>query len=187
MVSPQGCQPRGELPVAFHAARLEWVREALEKVDPRVRRLIGAELYVLPFPRRAMLASSCDGTAIYLSPGVNRPPSRAEVHFLVFHEVGHMIHRQLLPDRDRPGWERYRRVRGIALARFGPHARHADRPHEVFAEDFRKLFGTAPARAARPLDPSSAPPLEGRRREDVRAFLEDLLSRPVVAELSSMH
>lgn len=151
-----------------------WVREALEALDPRIPALVACRIYVLPLPRENLPRSSCDGVAIYLSPTV-RPATREVVHFVVFHEVGHLLHRRLLPDGDREGWRRYRRIRGVTdEARYSASAPPPDRPHELFAEDFRLLFGTEPARGIRPAwVPSAAPPSS---RPRLRRFFHDLLS-----------
>ncbi|MCK4302699.1 MAG: hypothetical protein KAY24_00480 [Candidatus Eisenbacteria sp.] len=162
---------------SFKPAPEAWVREALEMMDPRVKALVHCRVFILPFPRRGLLRSSCDGQAIYISPGV-RPLTRGIVHFLIFHEIGHLIQRRLLPDWDGAGWQRYRKIRGITDSRvFSAEARHADRPHEIFAEDFRLLYGSPWARSVQPLEISLAPPLESL--DSVRDFLEALLSYPV--------
>jgi hypothetical protein len=47
-----------------------------------------------------------------------------------------------MPDHDLESWQRYRTLRGIAdESRYSAASVHADRPHEIFAEDFRALFG----------------------------------------------
>jgi hypothetical protein len=158
----------------FWPAPVAWVEEAIARLDPRVAERVSGGVVILPFPRRGLTRSSCDGRTIYLSPGV-RPLTREMVHFLVFHEAGHLVQRQLLPDWDTAGWRRYRQVRGIDdLSRFHEGAPHGDQPHEIFAEDFRRLFGSDEARALEPLIPSTAPSLDARRSA-VRAFFEGLL------------
>ncbi len=153
----------------FHPMPVRWVHEALEDLGPEIGERLTCRIYVLPFPRRGLLRSSCDGRAIYLSPAV-RPPKREEVHFLVTHEVGHMLHRRLLPDADGEGWASYCRLRGI-----NTRAQGRDHPHEVFAEDFRRVFGGPLSRAIEPLMASSAPPLS--TRPGVTQFFEALLLR----------
>jgi len=164
----------------FWPAPAVWVEQAIAALPAEVTHCVAGRIAILPFPRRGLTRSSCDGRTIYLSPGV-RPLTREQVHFYVFHEVGHLIQRQLLPDWDAAGWRRYRQLRGIEdLRRFHADAPHGDQPHEVLAEDFRCLFGSLEARAVAPLIPSSAPPLDARGPA-VRAFLEGLL-QPAVAE-----
>jgi hypothetical protein len=49
-----------------------------------------------------------------------------------------------MPDSDAGDWQRYREMRGIMDTDvYNASAAHADRPHEIFAEDFRVLFGDA--------------------------------------------
>src|SRR6185369_3380836 len=50
---------------------------------------------------------------------------------------------QYMPDDAADLWSRYRALRGIEDERYCAGAAHADRPHEIFAEDFRALFGDA--------------------------------------------
>jgi hypothetical protein len=95
----------------------------------------------LPRPRRDLPNSSAEDNLIYLSPGA-APYDAAQVSFLLAHEMGHCVHRELLPDSDVAGWTRYRRIRGIEdTDTYHDWAPHADRPREIFAEDFRYLFG----------------------------------------------
>lgn len=131
---------------AFHPADTETVLEALGAIDPRTVASLGATIYLLPCPRSGLLSSSAEAGAIYLSPGV-REYEAEQVHYLVAHEMGHVFQYAYLPDSDRDGWDAYSRLRGIADPdRYRADAPHADRPHEIFAEDFRVLFGGAIAR-----------------------------------------
>jgi hypothetical protein len=104
-----------------------------------------ADVFLLPYPRRDLLPSSAGGGAIYVSPGVH-PWSEGPLHALVVHEMGHLVHERFLPDSDLAGWKRYRELRGITdEAIYRANAAHRNRPHEIFAEDFRALFGGASA------------------------------------------
>ena len=104
------------------------------------------DVFILPYPRRGLLPSNADGTCIYLSPGVV-PLSAQQIHALVAHETGHIVHHQLLPDDDTEGWAKYRALRGIEdESIYNAGAVHCNRPHEIFAEDFRYLFGGPLAR-----------------------------------------
>jgi hypothetical protein len=106
---------------------------------------VRVKVFLLPYPRSGMLGSSADGLAIYLTPGV-RSYTPAEIHYLVAHELGHAFHRQYVPYGD-AAWDRYRERRGIEDAeRFAFDGAHAYRPQEIFAEDFRVLFGGTLAR-----------------------------------------
>ncbi len=102
---------------------------------------IQVDIFILPFPRRALLPSSAENHVIYLSPGV-MPIASSKVHSLLAHEMGHVVHRAYLPDHDEDAWEAYRTLRGIEdTSIYHEGAAHRDRPHEIFAEDFRVLFG----------------------------------------------
>jgi hypothetical protein len=82
---------------------------------------------------------------ILLSPGV-RPLSQEHQHAEFIHELGHVVQYALMPDGDARGWASYRSLRHIEDdGRFSSTSKHADRPHEIFAEDFRALFGGARA------------------------------------------
>ncbi|MEZ4647829.1 MAG: hypothetical protein R3E97_03425 [Candidatus Eisenbacteria bacterium] len=98
-------------------------------------------VYVLPYPRSGALSSSATDRAIYLSPGVQPLEDGPVLRSTVAHEYGHVVHYTLLPDGD-VRWDVYRKLRGIEdESTFYANAAHAYRPHEIFAEDFRVLFG----------------------------------------------
>jgi len=98
-------------------------------------------VYVLPYPRREVIDSSARADMIFLSPG-GREVSDYAVHFTVTHELGHLYQYKWLPDHEVHAWNYYRALRGIEdPMRYNEAAAHRDRPHEVFAEDFRFLFG----------------------------------------------
>jgi hypothetical protein len=125
----------------FHPMSVSEVEAALRGLGRTAERVQGT-LLVLPLPRRETLRSSCEEGVIYLSPGI-REVHPAHVHSTVAHEVGH-----LLQDRAaREGsavWSEYLALRGLTdAARFSAASAHRDRPREVFAEDFRVLFGGA--------------------------------------------
>src|SRR5262245_10449144 len=104
---------------------------------------VTAEVFILPYPRRDGLQSAAAPQLMLLSPGVT-PLSTEQQHAAVLHELGHVIQYQFMPDGAADLWSRYRHLRGIAdELRFSADAPHADRPHEIFAEDFRVLFGDA--------------------------------------------
>uniref|UniRef100_A0A832I6X4 FlgD Ig-like domain-containing protein n=1 Tax=Eiseniibacteriota bacterium TaxID=2212470 RepID=A0A832I6X4_UNCEI len=104
-----------------------------------------ADVFVLPYPRRTSLESAAGPGLILLSPGTRRI-AREQQHAEFVHELGHVVQYQMLPDADGGRWAQYRALRGIADPAYGPSSPHADRPHEIFAEDFRALFGGALAR-----------------------------------------
>jgi hypothetical protein len=97
-------------------------------------------VYLLPYPRRNVLVSSTSGNVVFLSPHV------LDIHpltsaYIVAHEIGHVFHNQYMPDGSGI-WSRYRSIRGITDELvFSETASHPYRPKEIFAEDFRVLFG----------------------------------------------
>jgi hypothetical protein len=124
---------------AFHAFPEHIVASAFQAVaHPYMR--VRLTVYILPYPRRNILVSSTSGTEIFLSPHV------LDIHpavgaYIIAHEAGHAFHNGYLPGGS-PRWDAYRRVRGITDPyRFSETANHAYRPREIFAEDFRVLFG----------------------------------------------
>lgn len=124
----------------FHPFQAEAVLRTLTGVThPEMS--LSVTVYLLPYPRRAVLVSSTSGLEIFLSPHV------LEIHpsvsaYIVAHELGHVFHNRRLPDSDADGWSAYRLIRRIDdPARFNETSQHAYQPREIFAEDFRVLFG----------------------------------------------
>ena len=97
-------------------------------------------IYILPYPRRGVLASSTSGNEMFLSPHV-RDIEPAVAAYVIAHELGHVFHNKFVPAGS-SRWSEYRDVRGISNeSTFNDLAAHAYRPREIFAEDFRVLFG----------------------------------------------
>ncbi len=133
---------------AFHPANQAAVVQSLQEIPPAYVQPLQVEIYLLPYPRSGRLSSSADSRAIYLSPGV-REYGDAQVAFLVTHEIGHSFHRHFMPDSSTDLWTEWAELRGVDDASiFNEDAEHAYRPHEIFAEDFRVLFGGSAARGA---------------------------------------
>jgi hypothetical protein len=81
---------------------------------------------------------------IFLSPGRIAYPEQ-HVHYTVTHELGHVVQHVLMPFSRSDLWSRYAELRGLgAFDEDGGD--HASRPAEIFAEDFRVLFGGEDAR-----------------------------------------
>lgn len=162
---------------SFHPFEVAEVEAALGEVSFPIRS-VRADVFVLPFPRRNGLESAAGPQLILLSPGV-RPLSREQQHAEFVHELGHVVQYALLPDSDATRWSAYRRMRGIAdESRYSAAGVHADRPHEIFAEDFRALFGGAPATYSGSIEnPTIDPPTS---ISGLRDFLLELSDRPVV-------
>jgi len=131
---------------AFHAFDAAEVAAALEQVRFPLQQ-VSAEVFILPYPRRLSLESAAGPGLILLSPGV-RTLSREHQHSEFVHELGHVVQYALFPDSDRDGWAAYARLRGLDPSLNTATAAHANRPHEIWAEDFRALFGGAFANSA---------------------------------------
>ncbi|MFA4948545.1 MAG: FlgD immunoglobulin-like domain containing protein [Candidatus Krumholzibacteriia bacterium] len=132
---------------AFHPANADWVIEALAQVDVAGAAVdMGVEVFVLPLPRSGILASSACGEKIFLSPGVCEI-DRSLVAFTVTHELGHVFQRHFAPEESGGTWEGYLKLRGLEDdAAYSADAPRANRPAEIFAEDFRYLFGGSQSR-----------------------------------------
>lgn len=109
---------------------------------------VSAEVFVLPYPRRLGLESAAGPGLILLSPGVREMAAEQQIAEFT-HELGHVVQHVVLPDSDTENWSRYRELRGIDDAEvYTGTSAHADRPHEIWAEDFRVLFGAPLANTA---------------------------------------
>jgi hypothetical protein len=150
---------------SFHPFAPAEVRAALDGIGYPLRGA-GAVIFLLPYPRRVALQSAAGPGLILLAPGV-QPLSAEHQHAELTHEMGHVVQYALMPDADDAAWEGYRRLRGIAdVTVYNAAAPHADRPHEIFAEDFRATFGDPLARYSGTIEnpalalPASVPGLE---------------------------
>jgi hypothetical protein len=132
---------------SFHPANTNWVIDALARVNVGGAGIdLHVEIYVLPLPRSGILASSSCGEKIFLSPGV-RELDRCLVAFSVTHELGHVFQCHFAPEGSGETWGDYLRLRGIEdKTIYSVDAPRANRPVEIFAEDFRYLFGGNEAR-----------------------------------------
>lgn len=140
---------------SFHAASATEVQNAINALSHDGVGDLTVDIYLLPYPRRELLASSADESGIYVSPGV-WAYSPAQLHALVIHELGHAYQYTFLPDSDAEGWAQYRGLRGITdTSIYYNGAAHRNRPHEIFAEDFRVLFGGALANYSQSVENSS--------------------------------
>jgi hypothetical protein len=130
---------------AFHAFSVDRVVATLQGIEHRSMGF-RVNVYLLPYPRRTLLVSSTVGMEVFLSPHtLEIDPAIAA--YIVAHELGHAFHNRFLPDGSE-SWSDYRRLRGIEdAAKFNESASHAYRPKEIFAEDFRALFGGPLARS----------------------------------------
>jgi FlgD Ig-like domain len=139
---------------SFHPMDRHEVQAALAGLRSNGR-LPHTRIYILPFPRREILRSSCHGHAILLSPGI-RAVSREHVHMTVVHELGHVV-QHAMEERGPGGWQTYLELRDLDPVRFHAGAAHRDRPAEIFAEDFRFLMGGALATASGSIENPALP------------------------------
>src|SRR5262245_43615945 len=124
---------------SFHPFEEAQVQAALAALRAPIAHL-RAEVFLLPYPRRSCLTSSAAPGLMFLSPGV-RPLTPEHQHAEFVHELGHVVHYSRMPETE-AGWASYRELRGITDdAIYNADAAHANRPHEIFAEDFRALIG----------------------------------------------
>ena len=162
----------------FHPFAVAEVEAALAGVRFPLAR-VSAEVFILPYPRRDGLESAAGPGLILLSPGV-RPLPAVQQHAEFTHELGHVVQYALMPDTDTLGWARYRKLRGIADATtYSTTAVHANRPHEIFAEDFRVLFGDVAANYSSSIE--NAAILYPAAVTGLDTFVQALAGAPVVA------
>jgi len=126
---------------AFHPFPIDNVLEQMHEIHYSHMQ-VDIEVFVLPFPRSNVLVSSTSGNRVFLSPHVYQP-SDASVAYIVAHEFGHVFQNRYLPYDDQTRWQGYRSLRGIENETiYHAGATHANRPVEIFAEDFRVLYGS---------------------------------------------
>jgi len=132
----------------FYPFDYKMVLQALNDIDLDGRKLdIVAHVYILPYPVSGYLKSFVSGNSIFLSPGTVEFDYRT-ISFVVAHEFGHLFQHRYMPLSDSLMWERYMRLRGIEGLDpiYSNTFSHDDNPVEIFAEDFRVLFGSSQAR-----------------------------------------
>jgi hypothetical protein len=126
----------------FHSFEKSVVEQALAETSYPLDR-VDVEVFILPYPRRGALDSSASTGRMFLSPGVYQLLPEHQ-HFTVTHELGHVVHRRFMPEDPSPLWQEFRELRRITdTIVYSNDAVHKNRPNEIFAEDFRFLFGTA--------------------------------------------
>lgn len=163
---------------AFHPFDPAQVELALAGVRYPLER-VSAEVFILPFPRRLGLESAAGPGLILLSPGVREMAPEQQVAEFT-HELGHVVQHVVLPDTDTENWSRYRELRGIDdTAVYSGASGHADRPHEIWAEDFRVLFGASLANTAGTIENSELEyPTQVTGLSSFMASLADAPARP---------
>lgn len=117
------------------------VMDAIQQIDYPLDRVV-ADVLILPFLRMEIPKSSAEGSIILLSPGVS-PYSDQHVHYTAVHEVGHIVQHQFMPETAKDLWKEYLGLRGIE---YDACVVSPKMMREMFAEDFRLLFGGELAR-----------------------------------------
>ncbi len=163
---------------SFHAFDAATVRQAIASVRFPMDQ-INAEIFILPYPRRDALQSAAGPDLMLLSPGVTALDVDQQ-HATVVHELGHLVQYRFMPDSNDELWSRYRDLRGLDdPLRFSAEAPHADRPHEIFAEDFRALYGDPLANYSGTIENQTlAAP---QRVVGLEAFISSLEAAPLTA------
>ncbi len=165
---------------SFHPVNVDWVVEALAKTDVGGANVdMHVEVYVLPLPRSGILASSACGDRIFLSPGV-REIDRGLAAFTATHELGHVFQERFAPEGSGEAWPAYLKLRGVDDADvYSAGALRANRPAEIFAEDFRYLFGGTESRYSGGIENQDLP-----LPDDVEGLEEFFVALVAPAELA---
>ncbi|MGE5328581.1 MAG: hypothetical protein ACM3KR_03630 [Deltaproteobacteria bacterium] len=116
---------------------------------------VTANVYFLDYKLKdysnAMALSFKDNSIVVFGTSVKL--GKEEIHRLAVHELGHQVDFQLMDEKKR---QEYRKIRGIEdSAIYNDSSKtYVNRPQEIFAEDFRLLFGGEVARKAPHLNSS---------------------------------
>ena len=127
---------------SFHPAATEDIVTALAEIDvDGVMVDLDLEIFVLPLPRRFVPGSTAVGNRIFISPGVYEVSKELTAYTLT-HEVGHCVQNMFINGSESREWLDYLMIRDLQDG--DPDdglMAHMYRPEEIFAEDFRYLFG----------------------------------------------
>ncbi|MFZ5597364.1 MAG: hypothetical protein ACOY31_10185 [Bacillota bacterium] len=116
-------------------------QEALEEISFPLEGLEDYKVYTLPYQladNKNVLAYTFQDNSTVVFAG-DRNYTDREIHWLAAHEAGHAVDFKYM---DSEKWEEYKVLRGITDSKkYNNNAPHKDQPREIFAEDFRMLFG----------------------------------------------
>ncbi|MBU8920383.1 MAG: hypothetical protein KOO63_00855 [Bacteroidales bacterium] len=168
---------------SFHPAAMDDIVSALAEIDvDGVMVDLELEIFILPLPRRFVPGSSALGNRIFISPGVY-DVSRELTAYTLTHEVGHCVHNLFIPGSESREWLDYLMIRDLLDGESEDVLMaHMYSPEEIFAEDFRYLFGGEAANYSGTIEnpyidlPDQVPDLE--------TFLVTLIA-PVIASVDS--
>lgn len=129
----------------FHPLDEELARRILSQMVAMPPSAMEVTIYLLPGLPTVEMSSFCSGAEVFIAAGLADWPEAVAASTLT-HEIGHAVQHLGLPGRRGPGWERYLELRGLTdTSIYSEQAAHYQRPAEIFAEDFRVLFGGEPA------------------------------------------
>jgi len=131
----------------FHTFPTETIHTALTSLGPLTSQRVEVTIYVLPGAGLEGEETHAIGDEIFL-PAMAYPWTPELAAYVIVHEIGHVLQHQLMPHVSGRSWDLYLALRGLEDGDvFHENADHDDRPSEIFAEDFRMMFGGALARA----------------------------------------
>ncbi len=126
----------------LHPVRAGQVREALAETRELEGGPTEVVFYCLPGLPEKVGRSFSVGREVFLSPTFG-PAALPQIAATVVHELGHVVQHDRIPSLDSRAWRTYRDLRGLDPQTFRADAVHRNRPKEIFAEDFRMLYGGA--------------------------------------------
>jgi len=125
----------------FHPLDAAVAQRILSQMDEMPASKMGITIYLLPGLPETEMRSFCVGSEVFIAAALDEWPLESAAYTLA-HEVGHAVQHLGLPGRSGPGWRRYLELRSLTDASVhSEQSPHRDRPGEIFAEDFRLLFG----------------------------------------------
>lgn len=121
--------------------------EAINQVSFPLTNIGNYRVYFLSYklknyPTALALSFKDDSVVVF---GTYYPLAQAKINQLAVHELGHQVDFKLM---GQTSWSEYRRLRGLTDSNLYNNSSsiYENRPQEIFAEDFRLLFGGDKAR-----------------------------------------
>lgn len=147
--------------------------EALTLVDFPLEQVGDYTIYFLDYKLKdypgVSAYSFLDDSAVVFA--ASYPMSVTRTHQLAVHELGHQVDFQLMTPQK---WTEYMQIRGLNNGEFSNYsAYHNRRPQEIFADDFRMLFGGEEAKKISHLN-RTLPPVE--EFPGLKAFFQSLVN-----------
>lgn len=130
---------------------VERVRELLTRMRAWDGPALPLRIYCLPGIPEGIGSSFAEGNEVFLAANLAHP-SDDVLSYTIAHEIGHVVQHLRMPGRSGRQWLRYWELRGLDPAIHRDDARHRDRPAEIFAEDFRAIFGGPAANSSGTLE-----------------------------------